>query len=346
MESAERIHPATPARRQAARQQGRVAKSHDLPLAGVFLAGVLLLILGGGELFSALADYACQALGEVPNLASGADLSLDGDHAALLRLGRSLALVCGGVLAAAVVGHLLQTGVQPQPQRLAPDLSRVDPRVSAGRMFSGDTAARQGLLLVKLTLVGGTAAWAVWDQREQILAVGHLPPAMLLDALADLFRGVCLKVGAALFVAAVADYGFQRWRHERSLQMTAEELREELRNQNGDPAVQQRRRQLQRDLVLSQLETAVARAQLVVVQGTAVAVALQYEGRPAPPAPLVAAKGRGDAAARIRRTAERLKIRLVDDPQLAQAIAQHTPVGAPIAAEHYRAVANLWLTVG
>jgi flagellar biosynthetic protein FlhB len=342
MESAERIHPATPHRRQLARQQGRVAKSHDLPLAGVFLAGVLLLLLGGGELFGALADYLRQQLGDASHLVSGADSLRDTGGATILRLGRSLALVCGGLLAVAVLGHLLQTGFRPRPQQLAPDLSRLDPLASATRMFSGDTAAKQLMLLVKLALIGGTAAWAVWSHRNQLLGLGNLAPAAMLDALSQLFSGVCLKVGAALLLAAAADYGFQRWRYEQSLQMTAEELREELRNQNGDPAVQQRRRKLQRELVLSQLEAAVSRAQLILVQGSSLAVALQYEGRQALPAPLVAAKGRGDAAARIRDTAKRLKIRLVDEPQLARSIAQHTPVGAPLAAEHYRAVASLW----
>jgi flagellar biosynthesis protein FlhB len=119
--------------------------------------------------------------------------------------------------------------------------------------------------------------------------------------------GICLKIGGALLVAAVADYGFQRWRHERSLQMTPDEMREEMRNQNGDPAVQQRRRRLQRELGLSQLESAVIRAHLVLVEGASSAVAIQYDAA-TQSAPIVAAKGRGDAAAKIRQTAERVKI--------------------------------------
>jgi len=343
MESAERIHPPTPHRRQTARQQGQVAKSQDLPLAGVFLAGVLLLMLGGGELFGALADYVRQRLGDAPVLTPAADLPLDGDGAAILRLGRSLGLVCGGLLAVAVVGHLLQTGFQPQPQRLVPDFARLDPLASARRMFSGDTAARQVMLLVKLAFIGGGAAWAVWDQRYRILALGNLASEAMADGVAEILSGICLKIGGALLVAAVADYGFQRWRHERSLQMTPDELREEMRNQNGDPAVPLRRRRLQRERGLSQLESAVIRAQLVLVEGISSAVAIQVDASTRS-APIVAAKGRGDSAVKIRQIAERVKIRIVDEPRLTQAIARQTPVGAPIAAEHYRAVAGLWQT--
>ena len=342
-ESTERIHPPTPHRRQIAGQQGQAAKSHDLPLAGVFLAGVLLL--GGGELFGSLADCVRQPLSGVTALPTDASMAFEASHDALLRLGRSLALMCGGLLAVAVLGHLLQTGFQPQPQRLAPDFSRLDPLATASRMFSGDTAARQLMLLLKLTVLVGAAAWAVWDQRDRIMALSSLAPSTLGNGLADLLSGICLKIGAALVVVATADYGFQRWRYEQSLQMTPDEMREEMRSQNGDPGVQRRRRQVQRDLALTHLESSVVRAQLVLVQGTSLAVALQYDGQTSS-APIVVAKGRGDAAAKIRQTAERAKIHVVEAARLTQAITQRTPVGAPVAAEHYRALAGLWQEPG
>lgn len=254
-ESTERIHPPTPHRRQIARQQGQVAKSHDLPLAGVFLAGVLLL--GGSELFGALADCMRQPLGGLPALPTDARMTFEAGNAALLRVGRSLALVCGGLLGVAVISHLLQTGFQPQPGRLAPDFSRLDPLSCASRMFSGDTAARHMVSLLKLAVLAGAAAWAVWDQRDRILGLGNLAPAALADGLAGLLSGICLKIGGALLIVAAADYGFQRWRYERSLQMTPDEMREEMRSQNGDPSVQRRRRQVQRELALTHLESSV-----------------------------------------------------------------------------------------
>ena len=340
-EATERIHPPTPHRRQAARQQGSAAKSHDVPLAGVFLAGVLLLMLGGSQLYGTLGDYIRQQWSGPSPLSADADTAVEGASAALLLLGRSLAMVCGALLGVAVVSHLVQTGFQPQPQRLAPDFARLDPFASATRMFSGDTAARQIVQFLKLAVLAGAAAWAVWTQRDRILVLGSLAPTALASGLADIVSGICLKIGGALVIVAAADYGFQRWRHERSLQMTPDEMREEMRSQNGDPGVLQRRRQLQRELALTHLESSVVRAQLVLVQGASLAVALQYDPRTTS-APIVAAKGRGDAAAKIRKTAERVKIRVVEEPGLTQAITRQTPVGAPVGAAHYRAIAGLW----
>jgi len=338
-EATERIHSATPHRRQLARQQGYVAKSHDMTFAAVFLAGVLLLLLGGSQLLGTLGQYVRQQLsGQAPSLVD-ADTARDAWYGSIPLIGPSLALVCGALLCVAVVSHLLQTGFQPLPERLAPDLSRFHPLASAARMFSGGTAAQQLLSVLKLALVLGVAAWALWDQRERILTLGSSTAAALADSLIEIITGILLKVGGALLIVGAADYGFQRWRYELSLRMTPEEMREEMRNQNGDPAVQRRRRQVQGALALTHLESAVAQAQLVLIQGTSQAVALQYDPRTMS-APIVVAKGSGEAAAKIRQTAERAGIRVAQEPRLARTIARQTSVGAAVAAEHYPAIVD------
>ncbi|NLF70104.1 MAG: EscU/YscU/HrcU family type III secretion system export apparatus switch protein [Candidatus Anammoximicrobium sp.] len=341
-EATERIHAATPHRRQAARQQGYVAQSHDLAFAAVFLAGVLLLLFGGGQLGGVLGEYARrQFSGEAFSLAA-ADVAGAWWSDAVRWFCPSLAVVFGVLLCVAAASHLGQTGVQLQPQRLAPDVSRLDPLAAATKMFSGQTAAQQLLNVLKLAVLLSVGAWALWDQRERIVILGHVAPAALAASWGEIIVRVCLKLGGGLLVVGAVDYGFQRWRYELSLRMTPEELREEMRHQNGDPAVQRRRRQVRSALALTQLEAAVGRAQLVLVQGTSHAVALRYDPRTMS-APIVVAKGRGDAAAKIRQSGEQAGIRVEQEPRLAQAIASRTPVNAAIAAEHYQAIAGLWL---
>lgn len=338
-EATERIHSATPHRRQLARQQGSVAKSHDLTFAAVFLAGVLLVLLGGKELLGALGQYVQQQLSGQTLALADAEAARDAWYGSLPLIGPSLTVVCGVLLCVAVVSHLLQTGFQPQPQRLAPDLSRFHPLATAARMFSAGTAAQQFLNVLKLAVVIGVAAWALWDQRERILTLGSSTAAALADSLTDVVGSICLRVGGALLIVGAADYGFQRWRYELSLRMTPEEMREEMRNQNGDPAVQRRRRQLQSALALTHLDSAVTQAQ-VVLQGASQAVALQYDPR-IMSAPIVVAKGSGDAAAKIQQIAQRAGIRVAQEPRLTRVIARQTPIGAAVVAEHYRAIADL-----
>ncbi len=341
MESTERIHPPTPQRRELARQQGRVAKTPDLPLAGMFVAGVLLLMLSGGDLFEALAGYLRGQLSGATHGDAGA--AFEPNRATLLRLAVGTAWICGGVFVVALFGHLLQTGFRPQPRRLAPDFSRLDPSASAAHLFSGAATIRQIGLAVKFLAVVGMAAWAVWDQRIRIFSLGGMAPQTAAACVGEIMRDVCLKIGGALLAVSAADYGFARWRHERTLQMTSDELRQEMRNQSGDPAVLRRRRQLRRELPTPALEPAMAEAQLVLVQDRALAVVVQYDPR-AESAPIVTAKGRADRARRICDIAERTGIPIVDDPRLTESIARQTPVGAPIRAEHYRAIAGLLAT--
>lgn len=338
-EATERIHSATPHRRQLARQQGYAAKSHDLTFAAVFLAGVLLVVLGGKELLGALGQYAQQQLSGQTLALADAAAARDAWYGSIPLIGPSLAVVGGVLLGVAVVSHLLQTGFQPQPQRLAPDLSRFHPLATAARMFSAGAAAQQLLNVLKLAVLMSVAAWALWDQRERILTLGSSTGPALADSLTDVVGSICLRVGGALLIVGAADYGLQRWRYELSLRMTPEEIREEMRNQNGDPAVQRRRRQLQETLALRHLDSAVAQSQLVL-QGPSQAVALQYDPRTMS-APIVVAKGSGDAAAKILQIAQRAGIRVAQDPRLARTIARQTPVGDAVATEHYRAIADL-----
>ena len=122
----------------------------------------------------------------------------------------------------------------------------------------------------------------------------------------------------ALFVLAMLDYGFQRWKHEQDLRMTPQEVREEMRNLQGDPQVIARRRSVQRQLALNRLAQAVPKADVVVTNPTELAVAMQYDAETMA-APIVVAKGAGVIAGRIRRLALENGIPIVEKKPLAQA---------------------------
>jgi flagellar biosynthesis protein FlhB len=90
----------------------------------------------------------------------------------------------------------------------------------------------------------------VYNQREALLRLMALPPPALAAEMSQLLLWTTLKIGAALLVLAILDYGYQWWRHEQDLKMTPQELREELKNIEGDPQLRARRKQMQRDLAI------------------------------------------------------------------------------------------------
>ena len=134
------------------------------------------------------------------------------------------------------------------------------------------------------------ACVVLYNQREAILGLTALAPAALALQMTQILLWTALKIGAALLVLAMLDYAYQWWRHEQDLKMTPQELREELRNLEGNPQVIARRKQVQRDLVLQRLSALVPQANVVLTNPSQLAVAVRYDPETMS-APIVVAKG-------------------------------------------------------
>ena len=144
----------------------------------------------------------------------------------------------------------------------------------------------------------------------------------------------------ALVLLALLDYGLQRWKHEQDLKMTHQEVREEMKNLQGDPQIVARRRQIQRQMVLNRISSAVPKADVIVTNPTELAVAIQYDPLEMA-APVVVAKGAGVLAQRIRRLALENNIPIVERKPLAQLLYKDVDIGKPVPTESYAAVAEV-----
>jgi len=143
----------------------------------------------------------------------------------------------------------------------------------------------------------------------------------------------------ALAVLAILDFLFQRWETERHLRMTREELKEELKQTEGDPWVKARIRQIQRAMAQRRMMAEVPKADVIITNPQHLAVALKYELGEMP-APQVVAKGANFLAERIKEIAEKHQIPIVENPPLARALYQ-VEIGEYIPAELYQAVAEV-----
>ncbi|MGD9722853.1 MAG: EscU/YscU/HrcU family type III secretion system export apparatus switch protein [Pirellulales bacterium] len=241
-------------RRAQARAEGRVPRSLDFTSAGLLLGGLAVLVFGGGALVDFLAGLLTQSLGGqgwqgILAARSGAD-EVGAVSDQFRTLAASLAAVLLPPLALltvlAALLHVSQTGILLLPSRIAPDASRINPLSGLRRMFSSTSGVRLTLGLCKLGVIAAVAFASLYQRRAELagLATNDLPHVAAV--LWELCLWTCLKIGSALLVLALVDYAFERWKHERELRMTPQELREELRNQQGDPQLLARRRQLQR----------------------------------------------------------------------------------------------------
>jgi flagellar biosynthesis protein FlhB len=235
----------TPHRRQQARLEGHVAKSHELGSAVVLLAGLATLVMLGGGLVSFLVEYCRDQLGGEPWIAADPAMAVDHWNATLWALGRRLLPILGLLCLAGVAANVLQFGFLFLPQRLALDISRLDPLEGLRRIFSASGMVRLTIGMVKLIVVAAISGMILYGQREALLGLVSLAPAPLAQQMMNILFWSALKIGGALLALSMFDYAYQWWRHEQDLKMTPQELREELRNLEGNPQVTARRKQMQ-----------------------------------------------------------------------------------------------------
>ncbi|MGE5552325.1 MAG: flagellar biosynthesis protein FlhB [Betaproteobacteria bacterium] len=336
----ERTEPATPKRKEEARKKGQVPRSHELVTAGV-LAGVFLLLhWSGASLVQRLTEYLAASLED----ATGADLTDGQVLAGYLELAWFfLSAVTPLFLVALGVGLLLnylQVGFLFTAAPLAPDLGKINPGRGLKRMFSRHALVELVKSLAKVMLIAWAAFGAARPAFELLLALNQQELGDVFPTLETLVYRVGLRVSLVLLVLAALDYAYQRWDYNRNLRMSKQEVKDELKQQEGDPQVRGRIRSRMRQMALRRMMQKVPQADVVITNPTHLAVALQYDARTMR-APEVVAMGADYVAQRIRELAEESGVPIVENPPLARALWVGAEVGQAVPVDLYQAVAEV-----
>jgi flagellar biosynthesis protein FlhB len=340
---AEKTEAPTPRRLRETRRRGQIAVSPEATATAGFLAGAL-----------ALAFVLPRVVGEFQGLLHGAAAAAAGVEAGdsarawqdPLRLASLAALrILAPVVLALLVGGLglafAQAGLHAAPGRLAPDLARLNPGTALRRIFSAQGAVDLLRTVLKIAVVL-TIGW--WVVREAFPGIVALHAARANDVgivLGGLLRSFTLRAGVALALLAALDYAIQRRRWMKGLMMTREEVRQEYKEQEGDPILRSQRRAMHQELANQQIVAEVRLASAVVVNPVHLAVAVRYD-REGMAAPRVVAKGGGAVAKLIKKTAERADVPVVRDEPLAHALFAVEP-GRYVPRDLYEAVAEVLL---
>lgn len=331
---------ATPHRRQQAREEGHVARSHDLASAALLLVGLLALWGLSGGLFDYLGRMTRSQLGGAPWVHADAQFVTAAFWQHLAAMVRFVGPVLGLLLVAGVLAHLLQTGLLFLPDKLMPDASRISPLKGLARIFSLENVVRLGFGLFKIALIGCIAFFVLRQRSNELMGLTALSVGVIARVLFELLFSIAIKIALALVALAMLDMIFQRWKFEQDIRMTPQEVREEFKNLEGNPQILARRKQVQRQLAMGRVSTAVPKADVVVTNPTELAVAIQYDPETMD-APIVVAKGAGSIATRIRQLALEHGVPIVERKPLAQALFREVEVGKPIPHDKYAAVAEV-----
>jgi flagellar biosynthetic protein FlhB len=330
----------TPKRLEQAREKGQVASSQDVK-SWVMLAGALVCLAGllpaaAARLTATGRSFLDQA-GTVSLEASTLQPAL---AALAIDVALAIAPILGVLLAAAIVANVGQTGLIWAPERVTPQRSRVSPSAGAKRLFSTRAMVEFAKGLLKLAAIASICVILGRSLIEDMALLPAVPIAGLLARAQDVaVRLVAGTLGGLTLIAAL-DFAFQRLSLLKQLRMTKQELRDEIKQSEGDPQVKAKIRRLRTERARTRMMAEVPKAAVVITNPTHFAVALAYD-MVAMAAPRLVAKGVDTMARRIREVAEESEVPIVENPPLARALYAAVDLDEEIPVEHYQAVAQV-----
>ena len=246
-----------------------------------------------------------------------------------------IAFIVFGGLAGGGVQHRLLWTFQP----LKPQFSRVSPMAGVKRLFGREAFIQFIKGLLKIAIVGAVAVTVLWNERDRLEGLARLEPVALMPAVLALSVQLLAGVLAIYAFLALGDAVYQRFSWMKRQRMSKHELKEEFKNQEGNPEIKARLRQIRTARLKKRMMAAVPEATVVVANPTHYAVALKYEKGMA--APICVAKGVDSLALRIRAMATEHGVAVVENPPLARALHATVEVDDEIPVEHYKAVAEV-----
>jgi flagellar biosynthetic protein FlhB len=322
-----------------ARSKGQVVQSREVSHL-IMIAAMMVVLLMIGPIISRDLFGILRRFIELPHQMRVDDGNF---HAMMVdvvsRLASILALPMIFLVLASAAPGLLQHGWMWTTHPLKPSFDRVNPLRGMGRLFSMRSVTELVKGLIKIAIVGLVATailTPIFGILEQYVTadLAQLLPSMLALTV-KLLSGVLI----VLMALAVGDYFYQRYEMMKSLRMSKQELKDEFKQMEGDPAVKRRLRQIRQTRSRTRMMQAVPTATVVVTNPTHYAVALRYE--PGMNAPVLVAKGVELLALRIIDAARKNFLPVVENPPLARTLYATVEVDDEIPHEHYKAVAEV-----
>jgi flagellar biosynthetic protein FlhB len=334
----ERTEEPTPERRRKAREEGQFARAKD---AGNIVASVLVMLTMGAlgtTITQQLQAFTARCFSEPYEL-------LRGDPRALFHnVAGVAALLVLPVAAAAALGGLAlgiaEAGYHPNMDLAAPKWNRLDPLPKLKQMFMVQEMAMDiTLQLARVVVVGVVAYTSVESAFPRLMQLSRVGmPSAAAEIVTALYK-LALWSSLALAALALVEYLKSYRKHEASIRMSRQELKDEMKQQEGDGRIKQRQRARAREQLKRGLAKAIAGSDFIVANPTHISVALRYRVHEG--APMVTAKGYDEVALYIRKLAKERDIPVIENKPLARALAKRVKPGKPVPVDLYAAVAEI-----
>jgi len=335
----ERTHDATPKRITDARAKGDVARSKELNTVLMLLASMFGFAVLGGTGVSAYKQLAKnQWRVERENVFTDQGL-LNGLLVPFVEALWISAPFLFLMFLAVFVGPLCMGGWVFSASSLKVDMSKLSPLAGLKRMVGVQSLAELLKALMKVILLGGVSILLLKFYTDDFLLLATVPITEAINKMFGLMFVIIFILVMTLGLVALVDVPFQQWSYAKKLRMTLQEVREENKEQQGNPEVKAKVRQMQQSQANNKMLLDVPAADVIIVNPTHFSVALKYDDDAI--APVVVAKGVDHMALRIREIAKNSDVAIFSAPPLARALYRHSEVGDNIPGDLYLAVAQV-----
>lgn len=322
-------------------EKGNVPVAREATLLGSLAAMLAVLLLMGGWAVTRVNATLQEAL------AAAGGMRLDDREAAasyiaslLMDLSGPVVAVMAVIAAGSILASLLQNTPSAAAERITPRMSRISPLAGWTRLFGKMGLVEFVKSVLKLTAVG-VVLWLVLKRDlPRFVSALSSDPRLLAGMMGDLAAGILIPLLLLALGLAIADLVWSRFRWRRELRMTQHDVKQEMKEAEGDPLLKARARNMARQRSSRRMMDAVPTATMVVTNPTHYAVALRYvrgEGG----APVVVAKGVDHMALRIREIAAAHEVPLIENRPLARGLYEQVDIDEQIPPEFYRAVAEI-----
>ena len=338
--SQDKTEEPTAQRLSKAREEGQIARSQELAPAAMMVMATLFFTMMGQYLFNSMGSLFKSQLQFDRKITDKAEL-LPAIFGSAIVDGFVIVLPLIAIMAViAALSTTLSGGLIFAPKLALPKFSKLNPMTGLKRMFGTDALIQLGKAVAKFLVVGAILLVSVMNNLNDLTNISQMDLGQALRVAGTIIVDSCFWLSLGLVLVALVDVPLQRHQLNKKLKMTKQEVKDEMKNSEGNPEVKGQIRRRQREILNNKMMTKVKDADVVITNPTHFAVALSYDPN-GEGAPILVAKGDDGLAARIREEATKHGVYLFEAPLLARALYFTTKLDHPIPEALYHAVAQV-----
>ncbi len=342
----EKTEPATPKKLQDARNEGQVAKSqelnHAIGLITLFLVLRNFMSYIGENLFdifsgiyNKIPDVISESIGGIsPYLAS---MVINNVMMFILRIIAPVLII--GFFTSVLI-NLWQVKWKVTTKPMHPRLGKLNPLNGAKRIISKDSFFELGKSILKIIVIGAVAYASIRDHQDELFLLYDIPLMQVILLVGNIVLDAGLRISLIYLVVGIADWIYQKHKFKEDMKMSKQEVKDEFKNIEGDPAVKGKQRARMREASQRRMMQNLPTADVVITNPTHYAVAIKYDADQHA-APVVIAKGEDYLAMKIREAAKEHQIEIVENKPLARMLYANVGIGEEVPPELYQAVAEV-----